>query len=121
MVIETGKTNALKFVEVVNKASRDGRVITIYAQDKYKPWPWMRNPAWQNFVLDQLEHRAKVRNAEFHPADNVDGLCFSAISEAGDSRVERLSIDHVLDGRIPPTGRWKRFLWMFTSLSALFR
>lgn len=119
-VIETGKVNAEKFIRHVIDLSRDGRVIVIYAEGRHERWPWMRNPAWQNLVLDGLQFAEDVRDAQFHPADNVDGLCFSAISTAGDSRIERLHLDQVLDGRTPPTGRWARLKWMFTSMVGVF-
>lgn len=112
---ETGKTNAMKFVSLVASKARDGRVIVIHCAEPRGgvKWPWMRNPAWQNYVLDQLEHRAKVRNAEFHPGDNVDTLCFSAISTAGDSNIERLGLQETLDGVTPPAGFFARIKWHF--------
>lgn len=120
-IVETGKTNAFKFVQKVNKKAVEGRVVLLYASDKNDPWPWMRNPEWQNLVLDQLEHQARVRDAQFHPADNVDGLCFTAISTAGESRIELLGLDETLDGRTPPAGRFARLKWIFTASLAVFR
>jgi hypothetical protein len=118
MKYETGKQNAEKFVRYVTEAARGGRIIVFYADSRSQPWPWMKNPAWQNFVLDRLEESGLVRNAEFHDADNVEGLCFSAISKGGiDHRIERLQLGDTLEGYTPPSGWWDRLKWrLFTEI-----
>lgn len=121
-IIETGRSNADKFVATVKRMARDGRVVIVYADDRRSPWPWMRNPAWQNYVTDQLEANGEglLRNPEFHSPDNVDGLCFTAISTAGYSRVEMLGLQETLDGQTPPSGRWAKMKWIFTTATMGF-
>lgn len=106
--LETGRENAFRFVQHVNELSRATRVIVVHADDRHRPWPWMKNPAWQNLVLDQLEHRATVEDAKFINGDAIDGLLFTAISVAGDHRIERLQLTDSLDGPIEDTP-WRRF------------
>lgn len=116
MIIETGQANALRFVKKVLSEAHEGRVVVIYAGQKYAPWPWMRNPAWQNFVLEELDKINEVRSGEFHPADNLDGLCFSCISMIGENKIDRLPLNHTIEGKIPPTGRIAKLRWIFSSL-----
>lgn len=116
IVTETGKTNAFRFVQTVNDLSKSSRVVVIYSKTKHSSWPWMRNPAWQTFVLAQLAHKASVRDAQFHPGDNVDELCFSAISIAGESSVEHLTLDETIEGRTPPKGFFRRMAWIFAAI-----
>ena len=118
MIIETGKTNALRFVKKVLSKAHEGRVVVIYAGEKYAPWPWMRNPAWQNFVLDELDQRLSVRNPEFHPADDLDGLCFSCISMIGENKIDRLGLNDTIEGKTPPTGRIAKLRWMIAGMLA---
>ena len=98
--LETGRENAVRFVQYVAEQARAHRVIVIHADDRHHPWPWMKNPAWQNLVTDNL-HLAAVEDERFINGDNIDGLLFTAISVAGDHRIERLSLNDSLDGPVP--------------------
>jgi hypothetical protein len=117
MHIETGIANARRFIAMVDRLSREGRVIVVYADSRkyHQRWPWMANLAWQNVVLDGLSN-INVRHAQFHPGDNVDGLCFSAISVAAVNRIEGLSLNSTLDDVVPPKTWWQKLRWLTVAM-----
>ena len=100
---ETGEANAQRFVEAVVDQAHEERVIICYPHPGYggrggpqHGWIWMLNPRWRDRVLELLAQGAPVREAQFHPPDDLDGWTFSAYSTVPVPRIAQLGLDETI-------------------------